>query len=224
MKAFVIYKEGDTFSNNLAEECIQSANLFNIEVIKYPGIYKNIDELIDREGLFVNPLCEEKMISNGVKGCLLSHFSLWKLCIQLDEPIFVFEHDAVMCNPLPINVLDNFSDYLNLDINRKKYRKDLKEYISVVDKKVNKTKVIKMEIINGPGFKFMNRNHITGAHGYIIKPAGATKIVAGIKKEGMIPADIAPNSRYVEMFYTDNTVVKVNSIMAINMPKLSHTK
>lgn len=225
MKSFVIYKENDEFSTALAEECIASAKKFNINVEKFPGVYSNILENFAKENLFVNQDCKTRMDKLGVKGCLLSHFYLWKLCVELNEPFFIFEHDSVMINHLPENVLDCFEDFLNLDFNRKVYRKNLKEYNDKLDNLINpKITVVKMEIKLGAGFKFINRNHIVGAHGYIIKPSGAKKIIEGLLLDGAIPADMAPNSKYVNMFHTTHTVVRVNPKMTAQMTKLSHTR
>ena len=34
-------------------------------------------------------------------GCSMSHYLLWRHCIDLDEPILILEHDAVFIAPLP---------------------------------------------------------------------------------------------------------------------------
>ena len=225
MKAFVIYKEGDEFSTSLANECLLSAKQFNIDVELFPGVYSEINQKFEEENLFVNMSCNGRIDKSGVKGCLLSHFYLWKLCVKLNEPLFIFEHDSLMINPLPIDVLDLFEDYLNLDYNRKIYRKNLKGYNDELNNLNNpKIEIIKMDIANGSGFKFINRNHIVGAHGYIIKPEGAKKIIEGLLSDGAIPADMAPNSKYVNMYHTNYTVVRVNPKMTQQMAKLSHTR
>jgi len=36
----------------------------------------------------------------GVIGCALSHISLWIHCIEIDRPILVLEHDAIVCREL----------------------------------------------------------------------------------------------------------------------------
>ncbi len=225
MKSFVIYKEGDVFSTELANECIISAKNFDITVEKYPGVYNDIENKFIQEKLFVNADCNGRIDKLGVKGCLLSHWYLWKLCIEIDQPLFIFEHDALMINPLPDNVLNLFEDYLNLDYNRKIYRKNLKGYHEELSNlKVGQIDVIEMEIKSGAGFKFINRNHIVGAHGYIIKPEGAKKIINGLLTDGAIPADMAPNSKYVNMHHATQTVVRVNPKMTEQMAKLSHTR
>ena len=50
------------------------------------------------------------------------------------------------------------------------------------------------------------------------------KIIEGLLSDGAIPADMAPNSKYVNMYYTTHTVVRVNSRMTQQMAKLSHTR
>jgi GR25 family glycosyltransferase involved in LPS biosynthesis len=225
MKSFVIYKEGDEFSSELANECIESAETFGVTVEKFPGVYNDIENKFIKENLFVNLDCNGRIDKLGVKGCLLSHLYLWQMCVETDQPLFIFEYDALMINHLPNNVLDLFDDYLNLDYNRKIYRKNLKGYHNeLTNLKTKQIDVIKMDIKSGTGFKFINRNHIVGAHGYIIKPAGARKIIAGILSDGAIPADMAPNSKYVNMHHTTQTVVRVNPKMTEQMAKLSHTR
>ena len=34
-------------------------------------------------------------------GCSMSHFELWKYCVEIDEPILILEHDAVFARQLP---------------------------------------------------------------------------------------------------------------------------
>jgi glycosyl transferase family 25 len=35
-------------------------------------------------------------ITSGEVGCFISHYILWKKCIELDEPIIIFEDDGVI--------------------------------------------------------------------------------------------------------------------------------
>lgn len=49
----------------------------------------------------------------GVMGCFLSHYSLWKKCVELDQPIGIFEEDVIFLKP---PVFDNvFTDVLKLE-------------------------------------------------------------------------------------------------------------
>ncbi len=38
----------------------------------------------------------QKMQSPGVKGCFYSHYRLWQKCVELDEPIAIWEDDIVL--------------------------------------------------------------------------------------------------------------------------------
>ncbi len=225
IQGYVIRKPDDQFSEDLANECITSAAEFGIEVDKVDGVYSNFDELLSKENLRINPGALKKFNTNGVKGCFLSHWNLWNLCLKKDSPLFIFEHDGLMIHPLPDNILDKFNDYLNLDYARHIFRRDMKNYENGISSNPP-TKIIKLEprMTESTGFKFMNRNHIVGAHGYILKPAGAKKIINGMRKDGICPADIAPNLGYIEMYYTDNTVVRVNAKMLKKSGGHSHTK
>ena len=224
-KSFVIRKPNDQFSEKLADECIASAKQFGIDVEKINGVYSDFDKLLTLENLKINPGALKKFNTNGVKGCFLSHWNLWNRCLKENIPFLIFEHDGLMINPLPDNVLDKFNDYLNLDYARHVFRRDMKNYENGISNNPP-TNIIKLEPTSTEksGFKFINRNHIVGAHGYILKPSGAKKIINGIKQDGICPADIAPNLSYIQMFYTNETVVRVNPIMLEKQGGQSHTK
>ena len=50
-------------------------------------------------------------------GCFASHFSLWRKCIELGQPIIILEHDAIFVSQIPslrfkhINSLSYSSDW-----------------------------------------------------------------------------------------------------------------
>lgn len=41
----------------------------------------------------------------GAQGCWMSHFGLWKKCVNTQKPMIIFEHDALVTEPWP-NDLD----------------------------------------------------------------------------------------------------------------------
>lgn len=224
MKGFVITKKDDTISESMADNCISSGFKYGIIIEKVFGVYNNILETLEKKGLFVNPQAFKKVKTNGVIGCFLSHYQLWETCVELNEPIAIFEYDAEIINNINDSLLDTFTDYLNLDYTRHLYLKDIEVYKSNL--KPNSNSILTKELtinMSGEGYKFMNRNHIKGAFGYIIKPTGAIKLIAGIKKDGIIPADVALNLYYLNVSYTEPSLVKLNSEMLHNQLKLSHT-
>jgi GR25 family glycosyltransferase involved in LPS biosynthesis len=225
---YCIYKEDSDTCNLLLSKCIESAKEFNYTVIPYPGIYgSDIDSLADKENIIVCKDLVHKVQSKGVMGCFLSHYYLWKKCVNLNIPIGVLEYDAAFLNELPTNILDLFEDYCNLDINRHKYFKLGK---SAYSKELKKTNKITVKLLNenltkekNNVFSYVNKNHISGAHGYIIKPSGAKKLLNSVKIYGMMPADIQINLKVCKMYYTSESIVHLHSDISFR-PKFSHTK
>ncbi len=58
----------------------------------------------------------------GVLGCFLSHYFLWNKCIELNEPIGIFEEDVIFLAP-PI-------DFDIIDVLKFEKKKQGKDYIS----------------------------------------------------------------------------------------------
>jgi hypothetical protein len=105
-KTFVIAIKGHAISEAQLKDCLTSAEKFNWNVEVFWGIDGRTitDNTWVNEGVFPR-LDKPTMARPGVQGCFLSHWSLWKKCIELNEPIIILEHDAViqgMWQPLEI--------------------------------------------------------------------------------------------------------------------------
>lgn len=91
-KTFVIALKDHPVSEKQLQDCLASANQhdWNIEVSW--GVYGNTvtDETWKSLGI------KSYIGKPGAAGCWLSHFYLWKKCVELNEPIIVLEHDAVI--------------------------------------------------------------------------------------------------------------------------------
>lgn len=124
MKAFVITLFDNAYSNKKADECIASAAKFGLEVTKRFGTNKEygVKEMESHrlEWTWANDNTKSTTCpttgllkfpytaANGTLanltskiGCSMSHFLLWRHCVDLDEPILILEHDAVFLRPLP---------------------------------------------------------------------------------------------------------------------------
>lgn len=120
MKAFVITLKGHGYSESVADRCIASAKKHGLESIeKFYGINKDralkfmADEKLSwtwadnntrerichRTGLKMHPYRTNDF--RAVVGCAMSHYSLWKKCVELDEPILILEHDSVFIHKFP---------------------------------------------------------------------------------------------------------------------------
>jgi len=96
-KAYVIAVKGVEVSEMQVGEFVDSANRFNWNVEIFWGINgynKNIDSIAREMG--IKQFHDEALNCLGMKGCLLSHFTLWKESVDTNTPLIIFEHDAVI--------------------------------------------------------------------------------------------------------------------------------
>ena len=218
MKAFVIRKKDDELSEKLSDECISSASAFGIHVEKFNGVYENHDQLIETDKLFPNPTIIKKL-RNSYKGCFLSHYLLWKKCIELNEPFLIFEHDALMINPLPDEVYHNVATILVLD----KFSRD-NDYENLLNLKFN-LKIEKKEKIDVYSSKTMNNTHVAGSHAHLVFPDGARQVIESIKKYGYVITDVAINQIYVKYYTIEPTIARVNPFFSLGKNRqFSHMK
>jgi hypothetical protein len=117
-----------------------------------------------------------KLSRPGVIGCFYSHFHLWEKCIELDEPIMIFEDDVKFFRKYePVE----FDDILILSLGKSSF---LKEPWSTY-----------LENPTLPPAAVTWRNFsMPGASGYIIKPRAARRLVK-FYRPYWYPADNAIN-------------------------------
>lgn len=186
MKAIVIRLRGVESSEQLAQECIISGKEKGLIIYPFDGIYGEEQIAIKHKEFDVRPW-KEKMKKNrlGVKGCFLSHYSIWLHAIEIDQPIAVFEHDAVILRKIPGNIADKFDEFLMLD----PYNKMQKDYGSLhqiehefsVEEYFNENSQQKYEL---------KYQYAMGLQAYVIKPKAAIKLRDEIKQKGYYPADM----------------------------------
>jgi hypothetical protein len=106
-KTFVIAIKNHPVSERQLQDCLTSAEKFNWNI----NVFWGVDGRTINNNTWVtegiSPRLDKPTMSKpGVQGCFLSHWSLWKKCIELDEPIIILEHDAVIqgqWQPLELN-------------------------------------------------------------------------------------------------------------------------
>jgi GR25 family glycosyltransferase involved in LPS biosynthesis len=192
-----------------------------------PSYFKAIngnDAKLHYQKTGVIPFRKFKKGKLGVRGCFFSHYYLWLECLQTNTPLVILEHDGYMLKPLPNNILDTFEDVLKLDRldpYSKSYNKVLEQesdlpftiekYINLENKNPNKI---------GTG------NYFKGAYAYIIKPAGAKKLIDHINKNGHVPADQQIGDWVVDTRTTIPSVARLHPFYAIgsNIKTASLTK
>jgi GR25 family glycosyltransferase involved in LPS biosynthesis len=107
-KTFVITLDNLDISESQFNECLESAKKFNWTIEKFSASRgTDITENSWKE-ISVTPLYYKKTMElPGVWGCFFSHFRLWNMCIALDEPIVILEHDSIIQGPWPNLEIDN---------------------------------------------------------------------------------------------------------------------
>jgi glycosyl transferase family 25 len=92
-KTFCIYLENNQYSLEKLKNVISSGQFYGWKISPFPGV---LGDSIDWNKQKIKPAEERKFQRRkGAQGCWLSHFLLWKKCIELNEPIIVLEHDIV---------------------------------------------------------------------------------------------------------------------------------
>ena len=123
-----------------------------------------------------------KVLRPGVIGCFYSHYRLWQKCIELNEPILIFEDDVIFeRNFIPIS----WSEILLLWTGKQAFKHDF--YSS------------KLYTPDGvPHSVVIPNTSMPGAVGYGITPVAAKKLVEQYKEE-YLPADTAMNVFIVKL-------------------------
>jgi GR25 family glycosyltransferase involved in LPS biosynthesis len=114
MKSFIIHLSKFEASKTTALALKAKLEEFNMPVELFEGTYGNdAVGMMEDEGREVHhwgikgpgvPMDSEhpsfeKITRPGVKGCFYSHYKLWQKCVELNEPIIIWEDDIVLTRP-----------------------------------------------------------------------------------------------------------------------------
>jgi GR25 family glycosyltransferase involved in LPS biosynthesis len=114
------------------------------------------------------------------KACALSHYSLWKKCIEINEPVLILEHDVLWTSRLDTEyLLKSKKQIIGINSPKGATRK-WQTFASIVDQ--NK----KEEIQDVP--RIDNKEipqGLAGASAYLIKPEGAKQVLDAVNKYGL---------------------------------------
>ena len=206
---YVITMIGEGLSENLAQECIESAKKFGIQAKIFPATWgKDIDKHFVEQDLKIYKKGQKKKdINPGLKGCLLSHYRLWKKCIESQEPMMIFEHDNIVLRDIPQKLLNTFEDVLHLDFASRQVTdyEDFTETYNGDDVKQWCPQIPRLS-----GHELYNKTHIKGSHAYIIKPLGAIKMVDWVWNVVALSPDLAMNSTAIDLRYTLTSFCRIN--------------
>lgn len=220
MKTFIIRLKNNPISEKYSLECVEQAKTFGIE-IEYFDAINGLEYLSHLDKLKINPRYKFKKGRAGVFGCFLSHYYLWKKCVEDNTPFVILEHDGYFIKPLEDNILEQFQDVLKLD--------DLDPFSSSYENLLNEQSNLPLSIKKyyNSTAKFLEKNqtgnYMRGAYGYIIKPHAAKKIVDWIAVNGFVPADNQIGDAIVDIQVVSPTVVRLHPAYFKKIGELSLT-
>jgi hypothetical protein len=115
--AYIITMKGNAISESLSDRCAKSCD----SVGQKYNIFTAFDG--SNGNIIVPPQYENSPWLKWIKiytdilsptqiACYYSHFSLWTKCLELDRPIIILEHDAIMVNKYDFHLSYNSIVYL----------------------------------------------------------------------------------------------------------------
>ena len=220
MKYYIIRLKNNEISEKHANECVEQAKQFGINVEFFDAVNGLVyQEHLNKLG--IKPKYKFKKGRAGVFGCFLSHYYLWKKCVEENVPYVILEHDGYFIKPLPSDVLEKFQDVLKLD--------DLdpfsRSYNDLINEQINFPLSIKK--YHNSTAKFLEKNqtgnYMRGAYGYIIKPHAAKKIINWISINGFVPADNQIGDAIVDIQVMSPTAVRLHPAYFNRIGELSLT-
>ena len=209
--SYIITMQGNRTSESLSQQCFDSAKKFNIEPKIFPAIHgKQIDIEWKKHNLKDFKFNQRiKKLNPGAVGCLISHLLLWKKSIEISKPILILEHDAIIIRHIPHSIVAKFTEVCNLDW--------LSRLSTDYDNKVQEDRgedvtVFMQSRPKASGLELYNKTHIKGAHGYIVKPQGAQRLIDGVWASGALSADVAINSIRCLLTYSNTSYCRINPV------------
>ena len=155
-KAYVLTIMDNDKSVEVAKRCVGSAQLRGTEVEMFPAITPKDDPVKLLESKGIDPKAFDEVYSRNLNciAAFLSHHSLWEKCAKGNENFVIFEHDAFVHSPIPVDV--KFSYVMN--IGQPSYGS------------YNTPSVLGVNPLT-------TKKYFGGAHAYMVTPAGAKLLV-----------------------------------------------
>lgn len=134
-------------------------------------------------------------------ACALSHYFLWKKCLELNEPIVILEHDAMFTNKIDFDIMDTKYDIVGINDPRRATRLSQVYHGEIQRQGRNICQVPWIDNQQIP-------QGLAGNSAYVMKPSGAKKMVGLAKTYGLWPNDalmcrqLIPSIGVTKKYYT----------------------
>jgi len=171
MKAFVITIMDNDKSVQAAARCIKSAKKYGLHVEHHAAVTPKDKpwEILHKKGISPHGFVERYSRLENCMACFLSHHSLWEMSIKNNEPIVIFEHDAIVTGEVPI--YEKFDGCLTFS------KPSYGQYNTPI--KIG---------VDG----LVQKQYFGGAHGYMVNPNGAKEFIKKAQTNAS-PADVFIN-------------------------------
>lgn len=193
MKNFIIHLPSIEESLKSATELKLNLEKFNCSVDMFEGtrgddavrLMEQENRQLHSSGLkgeiILNSSYAQKLSAPGVKGCFYSHYNLWKRCVELNEPITIWEDDIILSRSyIPIE----WEDILILALG---HPSKSERWLHLLNNPTGDPIALDYRSPSMPG-----------CCGYAIKPHAAKKLLKTYKNT-FLPADNAINKNIVRM-------------------------
>ena len=168
MKAYVITITDNSKSVKSAKKCIESGAKNGLTIEMFGAFTPNDNPIKFLEERSIDPKGFREKYSRPLNcmSAFISHYSLWERSRDLNETIAIFEHDAIVTGTVPVDV--EFDKVMTFS--KPSYGKFNTPIQLGVDGLIQK-------------------QYFGGAHGYMVKPEGASILINEASKSAQ-PTDI----------------------------------
>lgn len=199
MRAKVITLSDNPESFQQADVLIDSSNHFDNEFTVDKFIATTVDNVVEEfktrklqwnypwtkghidiaTGLWKSPY--ETADPKKRMACFMSHYRLWELCVQHDEPYMILEHDALFTRKLELKpIQDSKYSVISLNDPRGATRRSQAYHEAISQNVISPVPWIdNHDVPQG----------LPGNSAYFIKPKGAIKLIKLVKEFGAWPND-----------------------------------
>ena len=208
MKAFIIHNPEAPQSVELAERCLASCVALEQPAQLVAGVPKHAARKIALDlGYNVNSYDyiethQNRPLRDGQIGCFLAHREQWIRCIQLDQPIIILEHDAILLERLA--EYKAFQHVLNLqrvvwDDPAWPWHAKMQTLVDVAKARGDAKYLV-----------------LPGTSAYAITPQGALLLLKS--SMNMLPVDLYANKSVVRIDDHPNSIVSVTNDFSLVAP------
>jgi GR25 family glycosyltransferase involved in LPS biosynthesis len=172
---FIITIKNHERSVFLAKRCKESCLNFEINPVFWDAFYVASNSITNPNESLEYKFADLLEIKNfGLSlssiSAVKSHFSLWIHCLLLNEPIVIFEHDAIVVKKITKHISENSIQYLG---NKEQHENNNLDNLFF-------TGLYNNDRVLEHGYSFMR-----GAHAYSIDPIISKKLISNVLINGI---------------------------------------